>query len=272
MKPEMKLESSSKPNLKSPLAFGFMVMLMAALAPSAMASSSPTTRQGSVFGDNAYNCVGEIPVSAEQKQDLENGFKQVLASVFNANYEDRLIEAKRKMPMDRMGLDEAEAVALFGYTTKDYRILNGALRLRGSDEETERDRLLMRQLQPYVDLVNLGMRKLPVYLGSVDRGTKLPPKADSAYKPENPSPVTDKAFVSASLNYSQFRNTHHLILKSKTGREVQMFSESPEEAEVLFHPGTLFKVLHREIDTSTAEVTHEIHLDELSPPACDRIP
>lgn len=165
-------------------------------------------------------------------------------------------------------LTDEEAVALKGYTSQDYEMINpflrGAesvtLRIEGKTQKlTQQD--LAPKLQPYIDMVGSGLDKLPVYTGTraIYRVTNLPQttietienswnKTTSSWN--TPAEISDPAFQSATLSLRTIKNgmggrsaPHLLIISSqKSGKEVSDVSSHENEREVLFPRQTTWVV------------------------------
>ncbi len=133
------------------------------------------------------------------------------------------------------GLTIGEAAALHSYTAQGYRILNEALRQGGIRAEEVRD---------YKAAVEAALRKIRPYDGTVKRGVELPSYRLAQHEVGNI--VTYPGFTSTSVGDDFEKKQHYFYIKSKTGRYVGFHSAYGDEWEVLFAPGTKFKVLSRE--------------------------
>lgn len=148
-------------------------------------------------------------------------------------------------------LTDDELVALLGYTGGDYRKLNAALRGDLSAEDKAK-------LGPYADAVTSGLEKLPAHEGTTYRGMSMSPERLQEYleKSENGAPIQDKGFSSSSTsleaaehslnkNYEEGKVRVVVEVRSKKGRDVTCLSQNPHEQEVLFSPGTRFKIVEK---------------------------
>lgn len=134
-------------------------------------------------------------------------------------------------------LTSDEITAIYAYTAGASINLNQGLR--------SKDKKTLDEVADFSALIKAGLSKLPDYKGNAYRGTQLPPEILKQYKKGNT--VSDPAFLSASL-VGQFPGPHRMKIKSKTGKIISPFSENPNEVEVLFAPGTQFKVIKVKVD------------------------
>lgn len=139
-----------------------------------------------------------------------------------------------------MGLPELtaeEVAAVRAYTGNTYRTLNSAL--RGGRYASD------PHLQAYVDAAQHGLAKMPKYKGLSSRGMSLNDgqlKAMlSTYR--KGAIVEDAAFVSSSYGErAAFGGNVFMRINGKTGVNISRYSQYEGEREVLFMPGTRFKV------------------------------
>jgi hypothetical protein len=150
-------------------------------------------------------------------------------------------------------ISEDELVALRGYTGKDYDRLNRAL--RNSDDAE------LRTLRAYIDSASSALKKLPKHQGLVTRGIggKKPVTREEMKQFQVGSDWADKGFMSTSID-AAFGGNVHLEVMSKSGVRVESLSLVPSETEVLFAPGTRFRVLEV---SEVAPNQFEVHLLEL---------
>ncbi|UYA98755.1 hypothetical protein P9A53_gp11 [Xanthomonas phage vB_Xar_IVIA-DoCa6] len=169
--------------------------------------------------------------SAEQRAA---GIRKYAGGVPNSVTES--INAKQRAA----GLPELtmeEAAAIRAYTGNTYRALNGAL--RGGKYSSD------PHLQAYVDAAQHGMAKMPKYKGLSSRGmsfneTQLKAMLSTYRKG---AVVEDAAFVSSSYGeQAAFGGNVFMKINGKTGVNVSQYSQYQGEREVLFMPGTQFRV------------------------------
>ncbi len=176
-------------------------------------------------------------VLVNQRQE----FKQIFT---NQRYDDyvREVKAVKAKRMELQNIPTEDLVAIKGYTSDDYKMLNTALR---KDDKAE-----LKRLEPYIEVAKSGLRQLPSYKGTVFRGTTLSPEQLARYK--QGETITEKAFTSTSLDpNSAFYGNVKMKIESVNGKEISILSNVPQEKEVLFKPNTQFKVLNVEIDKTT---------------------
>ncbi|WGH15471.1 putative morphogenesis protein [Pseudomonas phage PA_LZ02] len=140
----------------------------------------------------------------------------------------------------RLGLPELtaeEAAAIRSYTGNTYRALNDALRSGRYASDMH--------LQAYVDAAQHGLAKMPKFVGRSARGMSFGEaelkKVLATYR--KGAVVEDSAFVSSSYGeQAAFGGNVFLQINGKTGVNISSFSKYGGEREVLFMPGTRFKV------------------------------
>ncbi len=137
-----------------------------------------------------------------------------------------------------------DLIALRGYTSDDYRDLNTALRTKKPED--------LARLDSYLKTAASGLNQLPPYQGQVYRGTTLSDEVLAKYKAGEV--VTEDAFTSTSASsQSQFPGNVNFVIQSTKGRDISFLSELPHEKEILFGPGTKFKVLRVDKDPTTGK-------------------
>lgn len=151
-------------------------------------------------------------------------------------------------------LTAEEASAVRSYTGGAYRRINEALRegLYATDP----------RLQAYVDAAQQGLMKMPKHSGTTVRGVSLSGKGleDLLSSYYEGAIVEDAAFVSTSYGgKAAFSGNVHIHVNGQNGVNVSKISKHSSEREVLFMPGTRFKV-----DSVTNEYgTYIIKLTEI---------
>jgi hypothetical protein len=143
--------------------------------------------------------------------------------------------------------DPDEIMAVYLYTTSAYYDINAHLRKgRGSE------------IQAYLDTAKIALNRLPPYSGTTFRGASLPQDALDLHQVGNI--IQYPAFLSTS-RLNPFGGKQRISILSKTGRDISEFSNSKAESEVLFHPGSKFKVLERKLNPG--DVRETIVLEEV---------
>lgn len=168
-------------------------------------------------------------------------FKQRLLAVYNS--------ARFRGSPEINLLTPGEAVAVYTYTTNDYKQMSGYLwgktPLDPVDPAT--DPLLLMPTEDQIKLKNKhaidAIRKLPVWTGGMTRrGDKGFPNDDVMFALNNT--FTIKGFWSTD-KVRPFPGKWQMFVHGTSGTNVAMISAYPNEDEVLFLPGTKFKVLSR---------------------------
>lgn len=138
----------------------------------------------------------------------------------------------------RFGLGEEEITSIYLYTTFIHKKVNEALRAEGTTEVAEK-------VKPFAQAATLGLGKLPPHEGWVRRGVNLPPEELEKYQVGHE--VTENGFTSATLAKTIGREKpHQFVILSKKGRDISEFSHFEGEKEVLFAPGSRFRVVKKE--------------------------
>jgi NAD:arginine ADP-ribosyltransferase. len=187
------------------------------------------------LNDPAYQYMGPT-----QFVSMEVVTRQALAS----NEAERGRRAGMTGPLS-YGLSTMERVALYGYTTKEYVVINGGLR-QGN---------LNPQLQAYVGHINRGMERLDSFKPrdgqNLYRGAtwaSMPQFVKDQYKAGGQ--LRDLAFTSTSTDQTAAFSAGDvkMTISGAVGKgKVAPFSAFPGEGEVLFPPGTLFDVIQNTV-------------------------
>jgi hypothetical protein len=205
--------------------------------------------------------VDEGPVDIAEKINSKKGykstpevrqaFKEFFGETRYAEYAQEMERLKVQRPELR-NIPTEDLVAVRGYTSSDYRMINKALR-SGNPEELAR-------LDAYIKTAESGLNQLPSHEGQVFRGTNLKPEVAVSYSPGEI--VTERAFLSSSVSKnSAFAGNTEFIIESSNGKRISFLSEFPKEEEVLFSPGTRFKVLL--VDENPITGVRKVIMDEL---------
>jgi len=114
-------------------------------------------------------------------------------------------------------------------------------------------------------LASSGLNKLPDYKDkNVYRQISLSGEQIAQYEPGKV--ITEHAFTSTSKTRegaaSRMGNTE-FVIRSKKGKDVEAFSRHPEEKEVLFTPGTQFKVLDQQVKNVDGKDMTLIFMEEV---------
>ncbi|NEO85306.1 MAG: hypothetical protein F6J87_13815 [Spirulina sp. SIO3F2] len=155
-------------------------------------------------------------------------------------------------------LNKDEIAGVCNYTGSRYKRMNALLR---GDYKTFEENLqpgetmeeALASTRQDIELANSSLDKLPAYQGEdgkppiVHRGSNLPPEVVDKYEPGQE--VTEEAFTSTSTAAeSAYQKNTKFEIYSKNGKEIKNYSQYPNEKEVVFPPGTKFKVLEKTTD------------------------
>lgn len=176
--------------------------------------------------------IADDPDGSEAKMQEALGadvFEERLLSVYNI--------AKASGSPDIELLSPGEAVAIFSYTGSDYIKMNTLLRtgtIEGDDKVKEATLVKIEQAVK-------AMAKLPVHpVTPSTRGERAWPPDDAVqYTVGNEFAV--KTFWSTGVGFD-FGGPWRITVHGKSGRNVAPLSNAPGECEVLFAPGTRFRV------------------------------
>jgi hypothetical protein len=145
-----------------------------------------------------------------------------------------------------------DLVALRAYTGSHYRAMNQALRGQGGD---------LAQQASIVKTAASALNDLPAFEGTTFRGTTLDAERLARYAPG--TVIAERGFMSTTTAQDvAFGGNVRFVINSKgAGRSVEALSQFAHEREVLFGPGTEFKVLSNTLDPATGLTT--IFLNEV---------
>lgn len=200
----------------------------------------------------------DLSESDNEEQDLAKGVQKALGGLHGA-YLQGVFPAGTQLIQEH-GLTMPELVSIHAYTTSNgkhgYVPMNEALR------DLEPQQLRQSPLFPLIHQAYSGVRKMPDYSGVVYRSApSLPPNVLEQYKVGET--IDEKGFTSTSkkqggqYGYGKIRFT----IRSNHGKDVSGISHYKDEEEVLFPPGTRFKV-ERRVDHPNGSV--EIGLTDLN--------
>ncbi|MHB8876304.1 MAG: ADP-ribosyltransferase [Myxococcaceae bacterium] len=145
-----------------------------------------------------------------------------------------------------------DLAALKAYTGDYYRDMNTAL--RGKTDLWGAKPGLPSGVKGAASALN----QLPSHQGTVFRGANLDPSILDRYV--EGKVIAEKAFMSTTVDQNVAKtfgnaNTLFVINSVKNGRDVSMLSDYVAEKEVLFSPGTAFKVLSKDVDKLSGRTT-----------------
>lgn len=169
-------------------------------------------------------------------------FKERINKSAPQSFDDYADEIKSKIPPPKL----EEAVALRVYTSDEYSGMNAALR-KGRHEDMDEDQ--RKYLESSIKLATAGLEQMPSYTGTVHRAAELPLEVIQKYK--TGETIVERGFTSTSSSksaisdFETFANVSYVIDSTK-GKSVKKLSEHAEEEEILYPPGTQFKILNVE--------------------------
>ncbi|MER2566862.1 MAG: ADP-ribosyltransferase, partial [Myxococcaceae bacterium] len=153
-----------------------------------------------------------------------------------------------------------DLISLREYTANGYVKMNEGL--RGS-------KMALKATAPIVKTAASGLKAMPEVKGTVYRGANMTPERLAGYKVGET--ISERGFTSTTLNKAMvlgkgpeqsFNKNTMFVIKSKGGgKDVSMLSQYPDEKEVLFAPGTEFKVLKNSFDNRLSK--NVIYLQEV---------
>jgi hypothetical protein len=170
--------------------------------------------------------------------DSSTAFQALLGGKYASLMADaRALRADPAIARLLAGLTDEEVAGMIGYTSHDYTFLNAALR--------SGDPAQLLKVAPYIDRAVAGLDALPNYTGLVYRGVEssgIPAAIKAQYKVGGV--IEEAAFTSSSyVKGANFSGDWQYTIVSKTGKQIDFLSQIGTEKEVLFRPGTRFKIL-----------------------------
>jgi hypothetical protein len=171
--------------------------------------------------------------------------KQMQDALGGPEFESRMLEVyntAEALGSPEIGkLSIGEAVAVYTYTSNDYWVMNGV----NLGYYTAKSPQEAQEIKIKNDEAKKALAKLDAVPIVTKRGEKRWPGDDAQYVAGQN--FTLKAFWSTGVGFS-FPGEWQIAITGKTGKDVASMSAFPKEAEVLFPPGTNFKVTR--VDTS----------------------
>lgn len=185
---------------------------------------------------------------AASTRSLNDDFKQALEKQFGGLADQSGGEVRFR------GLAAAAAKAIRDYTAMNGSLINDKLRAGTAKADD------LAQAAS----IDEGLKQLPAAQGTVWRGIDDVSDADLGDYLRVGAIVTEPAFTSASRKASRARGGDvEMIIQSLTGKDVSIYSEHPNEQEVLFARDTRFRVLEVTQDGDRKVIRlEEVHGDE----------
>ncbi|MCC6999304.1 MAG: hypothetical protein IT370_32125, partial [Deltaproteobacteria bacterium] len=194
---------------------------------------------------------------AQFRREIKSGQRDYM----DGNVDDEHF-AEMKHHIDK--ISDEQMAALRGYTSGDYEKINAVLRNPAANPE------MYAKLQTYIQTAKDGLANLPNFEGTVYRGAQMKQEWMGSYQQalENGGTIKETAFASTSHSFRQAdaflgqpvkpedgpRVPTMFTIQSATGKRVEFLSYKAREAEVLFPPGTEFKVLSMEHKNGRMEI------------------
>lgn len=177
-----------------------------------------------------------------------------------------------KLSAGRRGLSAEDAAVVFHYTTYAYNDLNTGLRgwFKGKDVDRRSGLTIDDEFKAhalgYRQRVKEVFEKLEPYKGEVHRGVsdKIAQRMKDLEIEKVGSVVRAESFWSTSYEKgAAFKKQLSLVINSKTGRQIDYMSAFDTEKEVLFLPGTEFRVTRIEEVPRNGKMYTVVYMDEL---------
>ena len=174
--------------------------------------------------------------------------------------QEEVRDVKKRHP-ELAKIPDEDLLSLRAYSSELPKVGYGATNAALRTQDTE----ALTRLAPIIQGASSALNQLPSYQGKVFRGIRsadIPPDVLAQYVPGKT--VTERSFLSSSKEEKVARDFSQsdvlMVIQSRgRGRDMASTSRSAAESEVLFTPGTRFRVLARETDATGKTV---IYLDE----------
>jgi len=177
-------------------------------------------------------------------------FKTCFENVLKENYDSMLRQMDELITNNVLdignpsGLSRDERVAVLSYTYSTYDTVNSILRERQDARQSSKTADDVEAIAPYVEVLNAALDKLPPYKGTVLRTTSSMPSKILA-EHQVGSTVTYPAYTSTSME-RRLGAKYNFTIRSETGADLGGYASNTNEQEVLFKPGTRFRITKRE--------------------------
>lgn len=175
------------------------------------------------------------------------------AASFLNNIDDSLVNFGKNFISSNSlpsGVTPSEIGAIRYYTGAAYKPINSALRSGSA--------AAIKQYDDVIRAASSGLNKLTnlTFKGTVYRGATLSDDIVAKYIPGQN--VVEAAFTSTSKSTSgAFGGNVSFQMTSKTGKLIEKISMFGNEAEVLFNPGTAFRVISKTFENGTWKIVME---------------
>lgn len=195
--------------------------------------------------DNALPELEKRSLKAMNEEEMRS--QEIRGMIGKENWNRALIHRRWAQ---KNGLTDGELAALGAYTQESgySYLLNNFLRGNLPGWKLSRGENLNYQeiaYSPYINLIRSGLKKLPDFRGRVFRGISADVKQLKQYQPG--AVVHEQSFFSSSKSQA-FPGNVQFEIQSKRGKHVGPLNNKDSEDEVMFLPGTKFKVLSKHFD------------------------
>jgi hypothetical protein len=171
-------------------------------------------------------------------------------------------DLRRAAAIDAPALSAGERVAVHAYTHPVlYARLNDHLRAVDGGAAAD-DRLVQ-----WGRMLSGALGRLPARPGTSYRGVDVTPALLARFEALAPGDVVRFAgFTStSSVETSALAGEVMLVIRGRTGRDISALSLTPQEREVLFGPGTRFRVIDRRVTRGPGYDILRIEVEEVLP-------
>jgi len=199
------------------------------------------TRAATLPPDMAANVLAALQYKPQVLSPEESVARKTLVEEYfgSSTYNRYLTAASENVAqrpaLGNAGLADDSLVGIYAYTGPDYKIMNTVYRISSAAGPAARS-----SLRPLVDAIEEGLGKLPAYTGWTMRRIPMTARELSAFTEGRI--VKEQSFVSASRRWPRPGGNVFMHIYSKSGRMIEGVSKFPGQQEVLFRPGTYFKI------------------------------
>ncbi|MGZ6337801.1 MAG: ADP-ribosyltransferase domain-containing protein [Bdellovibrionota bacterium] len=192
------------------------------------------------------------PEAKSAKARLEQWTEELRGYQGNSLWKSNVEEARKRIQNAKITarLTDGEAVALSEYMGGDFNVINGSL--RGTLKEgwswvpaSTRQSLQIAAYQAHIELTKSALSKLPDFKGHVQRVTR---RNTSRYE-VGKTFVEDGFLSTTDGGAAPYDGAVFFDILSKHGKNVSFLNPDNAEEEVLFPPGSRFKVISKEKDS-----------------------
>lgn len=137
------------------------------------------------------------------------------------------------------------------------------LKATGDTEDLRMEGAELAAAWPYIRRVESALAKLPPFQGIAECRVDLPQPVAAMI--EVGALFRNSGFLDASASRDWREGPYHLVIRSRTGRLIKDYTRHPDYMQVLFRPGTLFRILAVESPAAkSAAAPTRIFLEEIA--------